>query len=246
MANTCIEFELSSCVSSEWKDGALLIAPDLFGEDPSGRGLDSVQPLGLYARPRDPVDGKGASCLHGFQGDLGFVMPSMDADTIGRVPQGPPGSTVLYSSGEGITAYHYIDGKTGYHQLLVKYGNQSLSITLNTSVTGQESIDIRHGEGHGICLTADKKTVLNSANGQNYIEVSDAGIVMQGPVKMIGGVSAGDVGGVPVALSTELASLLTAINVTLQAGLAVAGVKATLAAPIVVSMPGSSKVSAPT
>lgn len=235
-----VQFQLSSCVSSEWADGALLVASDMLGEEPTGRGLDSIQPLGIYARPADPdSDGKGAGGLQGFQGDDGFMLPTTDPRTIGRVPQGPPGSTVLYGSGKDVTSYHYIDGETGYHQILVKYGDKSLSITLDTSSEGSENINIRHGEGQGICMTADGKLIMNSPNGQNYIELSDDGIVMQGAVKMIGGVALGGDAGVAPALSTELEALKTEISIKLVAGLDVVGVKATLPTGLVTPTPGA-------
>lgn len=239
-----LEFEYSSCVASEWKEGALKVTPDLLGEEPSGAGFDCIQPLGLYARPRDPEDGKGAGCLHAFQGNAGFAMPTTDPDTIGRVPQGSKGSTTLYASGKDVTSYVHLDGESGYQQLLVKYGEKSLSITLDTSQGGSESIQIRHGEGHGVVLTADKKILLTSANGKRYIELSDSGTVIQGPLKVIGAITGGDAAGVPVALSTELTQVVSTLASLLAAGLDVAGPKAVLSTPLVIPTPGSSKVSA--
>jgi hypothetical protein len=243
MFGTHLDFEYSSCVASEWKDGALKVMPDLLGEEPSGAGFEPLQSLGLMARPEDPEDGKGAGCLHAFQADEGFAMPTVDPRAIGRVPQGPKGSTTLYATAKDQTSYVHLDG-SGYQQLLIKYGDKSLSITLDTTTDGAEHISIRHGEGHGVVLTGSKQILLTSANGKNYLELSDSGTVIQGPLKVIGAITGGDAAGVPVALSTELTNVLVALNAALVAGLDVSGPKAILAAPVVVSTPGSSKVSA--
>ncbi len=230
------------CVSSEYLDDVLMIAPDALGEEGSNAQYRPIQPLGLIARPSDPTDGKGAGCLYAGDGDDVYAMPTTDPRAVARQPQGSKGSTTLHATGEKIS-YVHLDGETGYQQILVKYGDKSLSINLDTSSSGQESLQIRHGEGHGIALTADGKMTLNSPNGQSSIEINDTEIILNGNVKVVGGFLAGGPSGNKV-LTTLDATAMQAMIMAHTAGLTAFGSPVASTVPLVLNPPGAPNVAA--
>lgn len=248
----CLDFNYGLCVSSEWRDGALEVGVELLGSGASGRPLLPLQPLGLYARPLDPEtdaegnSGAGAGVLYAWQGDDGYAMPTTDPRAIGNVPQGPPGSTCVYASGDGITAYHFIDGDTGYHQLLVKYGaegnEKSLSITLDTS-GDQPAVTIRHGEGHGIVLTNDKKILLEASSGEVYVEINDSKVIVNGDLQVNGAVLLGGASGNKVPTETDINAIKNAVTATINS-LTSQGNPVIASVPFVAVTPCSSKLSA--
>lgn len=248
----CLELEYARCESSEWKSGALRIQPDALGEGGSNEGANSMQPLGLYARPEDPTEAGAAGALVGRHGDDTFIAPQTDPRNIGTVPQGPKGSVTLYAPRNDLTSYIHLDGGDeagkAYTQILLKYGagaGKSLVISLDTKTDGQENIQIRHGEGHGVLFSGDKKIVLNSANGAVYVEINDTKIVANGDVQINGGMMLGGPAGQPVATTADLDALKAAIQATLAGLVSTAPASpVSVTVPFVAVTPGSPKVSA--
>lgn len=241
---------------SEFADGVLGISPALRGEDPGGPPFESVQPLGILARPRDPTvgpDGQpvaGAGLLIATDGASGegYAIPTTDGRAVAKIPQVAKGGTCLYASGP-LSSFHHLDGDNGSQQIIVLYGEgggKSLSITLSCDKAGKENIRIGHGDGHAVLLNHQGKVILHNAAGDAYVEVGPSGVTINGNLKVNGSIIGGNpVAAVPVALATETNALLAAINTALMStGLAVVGPKANLAAPIVVPMPGSTVVNA--
>ncbi len=250
-----LEFEYaSSCVSSEWKEGALLIQPDALGEGGSNGGARSLQPLGLFARPDDPENNVGAGALVARDGDEAFILPLTDPRGIGTVPNGPKGSVTLYAPKNSLTSYFHIDGGSeegkAFAQWLMKYGNEGKSHSITFDAEAAEpAVTCRHGEGHGWVLTNDKKLLLESANGQNRIEISDSGILIVGPLQCEGGVSTGGAGGLPVLTTSDMDALKASLQVYFSGLLCAApgsAVVGTATVPFVAVTPGSTKLSAAT
>lgn len=245
-----IKFEYARCESSEWIEGALKVQPDALGEDGSNDGAESMQPLGLFARPDDPSSEGGAGALVGRHGDQTFLAPQTDLRNIGTVPQGPKGSATLYAPKTKLTSYLHLDGGAvegrGFQQLLIKYGSgagKSLSITLDTRTADAENIQIRHGNGHGILLSGDDKVFINSANGAVSIELNNDKIVLNGNVQVNGGLMLGGPSGQPVWTTTDGDILKAAIETKFAA--AKDSLQSPIVAPPLVAVtPGSSKVSA--
>lgn len=252
MKPVCIEFDYARCESSEWKDGALRIQPDALGEGGANDGTNPMQPLGVYARPDDPADGKAAGLLVGRLGDTTFGMPVSDPGAIGTVPQGPKGSLSLYAPKRKLTSYIHLDGGEqegkAYTQILLKYGagaGKSLVISLDTKTDGQENIQIRHGEGHGVLFSGDKKIVLNSAGGAVYVEINDTKVVINGDVQVNGGLMLGGPAGQAVATVVDLEAIKAAVIASLGGLVSAApGSPVSVSVPFVADTPGSSKVSA--
>lgn len=241
-------------VFSEFRDKALGISPSLRGDEPGGPPFDSVQPLGLVARPRDPTlgpDGQpvtGAGLLIATDGASGegFCIPTTDPRALERVPQVAKGGTCLYASGPK-TSFHHLDGDNGSQQIIVLYGDnqdKSLSITLSVDKAGKENIRIGHGMGHAVLLNHQGKVILHNAAGNAYVEVGPDGIVINGNLKVNGSITGGNTpAAVPVALVTDLAVLLGAINTALVTT-GVVPSTGKLAAPIVATTPGSTVLTA--
>lgn len=243
MKPRCLELDLGLCVSSEWVDGALKVGVDLLGVEGSGRQLEPLQPLGLYARPDDPdavggVATNGSGALFGFLGDDGFVMPTTDPRTIGKVPQVKKGGTVLYN---GRGCFLHMDGETGATMLYVPYANgtKAMVVSIDVSPGGQENIQIRHGDGHGVSLLGSGEVAINNRAGDAGIVIDDSGITLNGNVKLVGGLVAGNVAAAePVMLSTQLLAWIGQANAAFAAIAAAAGqptnptVTAPVAAPV--------------
>lgn len=245
----CLEFNYGLCESSEWRDGMLRIAPDALGDDGANEQMQPMQPLGLFARPRDPdTDGdgsatKGAGALYGFLGDSGFIMPTTDPGCIGSIPETPLGSVTLYLPTPSKTNFVHLDATGdggGYQQHLVKYGNKSLSITLDTSSDGDETITVRHGDGAGIVINKDGLNV--ESGGTCWIQTKPAVTTFHGPAQFNGGVMLGGQAGANAIASTDIDILIGLINAHL-ATITAAGAPLTIAAPMVPgTVQGSSKV----
>lgn len=194
-------FDYALSVFSEFKDRALQIAVDLLGDagEGSGRGLQSLQPLGILARPNDPdvdSDGtptKGAGVLYGWSGHEGFAIPTTDPRILSKIPELPKGSTVLYACNGSLI---YMDGQTGDVTHLVPYKEGSTDKAhAFTFDIANKSVQLRHGDGMGIAITAGGKNsvVINNKAGDAYVEVNDDGAVINGAkVTINGGVLAGD------------------------------------------------------
>ena len=249
MTSKCIDFEYARCESSEWKSGALYIQPDALGDGGANEGAKTMQPLGIFARPADPTTKGGAGALVGRHGDTTFIAPQWDPRNAGTVPQGPTGSMTVYAPQPTLTSYLHLDGGTeegnAYTQLLIKYGDKSLSLTFDTSTDGEENIQIRHGEGHGILFSGDKKVFINSANGAVSLELNDDKIVLNGNVQVNGGLMLGGPSGQPVATTTDLDTIKGAITASLNGLVSTAPASpVNVSVPFVAVTPGSSKVSA--
>jgi hypothetical protein len=89
--------------------------------------------------------------------------------------------------------------------------DKSHSLTMDPSA-GNSSVMLMHALGHGLMLTKDKQALLASANGQNWIGVSDSGLVLNGTFNFNGAAVAGNpTTAQSVALAPPLQALLTAV-----------------------------------
>lgn len=252
---------ISSVVASEWRDSVLLVAPSALGDDGATAPSDPLQPLGLIATPRDPekdADGAIKSACPALaleHGDDTKILPLTDPATVGAIPQGKGGSTLLTAT-SGKTSYHFIDGETGYHQILTKYDRngteKSLSLNLDCK-SDDPKITLTHGEGNTIRLHQDGSVYLASSDGTAYVHVQKNGkVIINGDLQVNGSVLGGGESGSALALAKEVQQLRDILNVILTAGLSVniATLLATLPpgvltlTPLVTPLSGSTKASA--
>lgn len=212
-------WEYATAVFSEFKDGVLAITPDTQGDNSSAVTYQEIQPLGHRARPRDPEadsNGKstiGAGLLTALQGHFGFCFPTTDPRALSRIPPTKKGGTCLHSTGP-VVGFYNIDGDNGSQMAYVPYdldasGNpqKSLVISIDTGTAGQENIQIRHGEGHGITIMNDAKhsIVINNKGGDACIILDDSGVTINGNLTINGGIVMGEVETAqPLVLAPEL------------------------------------------
>lgn len=214
-----IVWDYALAVFSEFKDGVLSISPDVHGAKGSATPYHEIQPLGHRARPRDPdtdSDGKatvGAGLLTALLGHFGFCLPTTDPRALERIPPTKKGGTCLHSTGP-VVGFYNIDGDNGSQMAYVPYdldadGNpqKSLVISIDTGTVGQENIQIRHGEGHGVTIMNDAKhsVIINNKGGDACIVIDDDGITLNGNVKINGGLVMGEITTAqPIVLAPEL------------------------------------------
>lgn len=197
-----IVWDYSVAVFSEWKERALRIARDALSTKPEGGDGDAyemVQPHGLLSRPMDPdvdADGNvtvGAGLLTAEHGHEGFAMPTTDPRILDKIPELPKGSTVLYASNG---ANVYLDAQTGDLTVLVPYaeGSTSKAHSLTFDIANK-SIQLRHGDGMGVAITAGGKNsvVVSNKAANAYVEVNDDGIVLNGNVQQNGSAVVGNI-----------------------------------------------------
>jgi hypothetical protein len=208
--------DMMLAVFSEYVDGVLRVAGDMFASDDkgSGRTMPLISPLGLIARPHDPdtdqATGKptvGAGMLTFESGGDMWCMVSLDPRVIEKMPPQEKGGTALYSYPGAIIN---LDGKTGSLLILVPSSDASKNHAISIDSV-HDSFQLRMSNGMGISSTIGGKnsTIINNrgkANGASsdaYIEVNDDGIVLNGNLQQNGALVLGEiVSAQPVALHT--------------------------------------------
>jgi hypothetical protein len=228
-----LDWDYGICAYSEFSDGVLGVGVDLMGSsEQSGRTLDPAQPLGLLSRPLDPdVDPatkepiNGAGALYSFSGSEGVVMPTTDPRLTAKIPQINKGSTVLYSAQSFLHLDGSPDAATVLYQPVGASKGQAISMT---GKEGEEVIQIRHVSGSGLALMADGSVVANDKSGKACIILNAEGLVLNGNVKLNGGVVLGDLAAAqPLPLGVPYAAAMGAISAALAAiGTALTGLGA--------------------
>lgn len=214
-----MDWDFSLAAFSEFIEGVLHVAVVRHGAlepspaGPSGRGLPSMQPLGLLARPLDPNVGpdanptEGAGCLIGEIGGEGWSMPTTDPRLLADVPEITKGSTLLYAT----KAFLYLNGETRDVTLFQRVGSaQGQSISM-VATEGSEAIQVRHVSGSGIACLPDGSVLINAATASNFIEIRNDGVNISGLLKLAGGAVLGDVvGAQPLPLGVPYAAAMAA------------------------------------
>jgi len=215
---------------------------------PGGKGgqpVESYHPCGFLGRPRDPsVDPNGrphigGTTLWAWEGSQGHAIPLSDPRVAGRLPEVKKGGSIQYadtSAGAEKAPFALFDGANGSWQLYVPYGSTAATIAVDVSMPGVESVQIVHGAGMKIVMTAGGKNsvVIHNRTGNAYLEVNDEGVIINGNSKIVGSLIAGNVGAAEsVALADGLLAWVTQVNAALAAIFAAAGntVNPTIVAP---------------
>ncbi len=210
-------------------DGFLGVSVDAVGGAESGLPPAELQhPLGLISRSRDPdVDGEGtptlgAGVLRLTEGAADHCIALGDPRATPKLPRLEKGGVALYAdTGAAVLPFLLLSGVDGSAQLYVPYGSPATAATLafDVSTAGAESIQIVHGSGMRITMTAGglNSIVITNRAGDAYVEVNDNGITLNGNLQATGALAVGV--GVPpplaVARAPELVAWATAVNVAL-------------------------------
>lgn len=170
---------------------------------------------GFASRPLDPTNGKSCSLFFGVDGHEGFAWLANDPRLIDKIPPLAKGGSVQYAS-DGSFAVFNPDTHTW--SLYVPYTTgKAHSITAGLDGNDKPLLEVVHGDGMAVTML-EKSLVLRNAAGDAYIEINDAGIIINGNVKINGALEAngakvtpaGDVQtatGVSLALHTHLSAM---------------------------------------
>jgi hypothetical protein len=210
--------QLGMCVTSVYDDdGFVGIQCDVFGEAESGMPpFDAVHPYGFEGRPLDRDAAlAGAEALYWFDGPEGHVMPLGDSRGAGYLPQLSKGSSRQYSAlgqfmlldydAETATLYTPFDSQTKAHVL-----------TMGKDGNGKPYVGIVQSEGLALLMLEDSLVIKNAA-GDAYIELNSTGIVLNGNVKLVGGLDVGGGTALPLLIGTLFQAWWSALSATLTA-----------------------------
>lgn len=253
-----IEIDLAVAMVSEYDaDGFPGVGADFFGPNPGVAPGEQHHPLGVLARPRDPdVDSQGqptlgATMLRMVEGNEEHALALGDPRATPKLPRNDKGGTVLYAdTGAAVLPFARLSGADGTFQIYVPYGSPAtaMTIALDVSTAGAESVQIVHGSGMRITMTAGgtNAVVVTNKAGDAYMAIDDAGITLNGNLQAIGGLAVGVPSPpgppppMPVARALELTTWATLVNVTLTQVAALLN-----AAGPVIGAPGAVTVPAP-
>ena len=199
-----ISLELAVSVLSEYDaDGFIGLAIDAYANPDKGLpSYEAMHPLGLIARPRDPVvdpDGVptlGATTLRMISGNEEHSLAFGDPRATPKLPRLKKGGVCLYAdTGNATIPFLLLDGDKGSAQLYIPYGSPATASTIAIDVTtaGSESIQIVHGAGMGFTMTAGGKndSILHNKAGDAFLNVNDDGVTLNGNTQIIGAVQLG-------------------------------------------------------
>ena len=210
-------------------DGFPGVSVDAIGDADAGLPTAELHhPLGLIARPRDPdVDGEGtptlgATVLRLTEGAADHGIALGDPRATPKLPRLEKGGVALYAdTGAAVLPFLLLSGVDGSAQLYVPYGSPATAATLafDVSTAGAESIQIVHGSGMRITMTAGglNSVVVTNRAGDAYVEVNDNGITLNGNLQATGALAVG-VGvppPMPVARAAELVAWAAGVGVEL-------------------------------
>jgi hypothetical protein len=201
---------------SDWDADGFLgiqIDPVASDEDPGGMPLaEAHHPYGFFGRPRDPdADGRGCSVLTMRRGSRErYAFVKSDPRTLELIPNGTKGVSYQFAfTDAGELSFHEIDGETGTHSIYVPDGDSAHFVQIGVDDNGASVLNLQHSEGMAVVMF-EEKTILHSAGGGVFVEISDDGILCNGALKTYGGFEAGGDGALPLVLHPAMATALTA------------------------------------
>jgi len=206
------------------EDGQPIVQAQGYGADGNAAGAPFwlQHQYGTMARPHDGDSERGFCTLFVWDdGSTRYGWLGIDPRFIADVPQLEKGSTAAYAAfpeGDDFkVAFQHLSGEDGTWSLYIPHGDSAVSIVFGRDGNGEPSIELVNSDGSSLTLFAGAVT-LKSANGSNYIEVSNSGIVLKGNITQQGGFSAP--GGVPLVrfpeFSTAFIPQLTAALTTIS------------------------------
>lgn len=218
-------------------DGHPLVQMDAY-RDVGGSPFTIQHPYGFFSRPRDPDDGGFCSLLVYKDGSTRLGWLGYDPRYLQQIPLLKKGGSCMYIAfplgGEIASSFALLDGDDGTFQVRIPTEAGDHEMTIGVDGANRPTVSLRHANGAVVEIV--DSIVLKSQNGGVYVEVSDSGIVLKGPITMQGGVS--PPGGVPLVsfpgLSTHsgaIQALLAALVATVEAQAALGDAAAIAAAP---------------
>lgn len=241
-----LSFDLGmTAMTTRDADGFYRVQIDGYG-DAGGQPMEAYHPCGFFGRPRDPVVDPsalvdvGATVLYAEEGNKAHAIHLNDPRAMSGLPEVKKGGTIAYPHrADSKASFELFDGDNGSFQLYVAYGSTAATIAIDVSTHGAESIQIVHGAGMRIAMTAGGKNsvVIHNRTGDAYVEVNDDGVNINGNSKVVGSVVAGNVAAAQsVVLGDGLLAWIAQVNVALIAAAAASGLSPnpTIVAPTAV------------
>jgi hypothetical protein len=161
-----IELDFAPLVRADRDDEGFPVAqPDVFCEPGSGaQPCELFHFWGHFGYPHDGVtDGSGevdpqqtSRCLYGWGNDVGHAFALSDPRVVPKLPAVGQGVSGCYGGKLDAPSVAYFD-EHGSYRITVPYAGGSAkacTITVNVGAAGAESIEIAHGDGPTVLVTA--------------------------------------------------------------------------------------------
>lgn len=173
-------------------DGFLGVQCDVYGEGDAGMPpYQGLAPYGFYGRPRDPgADGKGANVLYWNDGDESHAIALNDPRVAAVLPTLPKGGSVHHGGWGGFAIW---DDDAETYTVYCPFDDAAKAhvLTIGKDGSGKPYVGLVHSSGLALTMLEETLVIKNPA-GDAYIQLDADGIVLNGNVKMVGGL---DVGG---------------------------------------------------
>lgn len=213
---------IADILATEVEDGEVRCNLGYYQGTADDQGIGASSPLwgqfGFASRPADTGAGACMACYL-VNGDQKLIIATRDNRHVDKIGDLKPGGVSVYNqTGSFLT----LDGATGTCTTYVPYAfdgdgvaQKAHAITVDVETDGSESINIVHGEGMAITMLAGGKNsvVIKNKAGDAYIEINDDGIVLNGNVKVNGGITLGDTtGALPLITAPALLTWVGQVN----------------------------------
>ena len=204
--------ELGVAVASVYDDdGFLGVQVDTHGEDDAGvPPFQALMPYGLIGRPLDPEsDGEGSNVLFWDDGDLSHCIALNDPRVQSVAPQATKGSVGQCNAAGAFQLFDY-DTETYTLYVPVDGGAKAHVITVGKDENGADYLGLVQCDGLSITMLDDEIVISNRA-GNAYVQIDDSGIILNGNVKLVGGLDVGGGTALPLVLGPALITWMNAV-----------------------------------
>jgi hypothetical protein len=204
--------ELGVAVASVYDDdGFLGIQVDTHGDNDAGvPPFQALMPYGLLGRPLDPEStGEGCNVVFWPDGDESHCIALNDPRIAAVAPQATKGSTGLCNARGAFQLLDY-DSETLTIYVPLDDGDRAHVITIGKDDNGADYLGIVQCNGLAVSMLDDELVIKNRA-GTAYIQVDDEGIILNGNVKLVGGLDVGGGTALPLVLAPAMLTWMNAV-----------------------------------
>lgn len=150
--------------------------------------------LGVVVRPKPPTAAGAAEVVAMKREDGATPIAARDLRLNAEVNPSPDGEVCLVGYGGAfVSLKENADQDGGAVVIYAPGGNKARASVISIDTTaGNDHVALMHSSGVSITLTQEGKAIIASPNGQAYIEVSNAGLVLNGNVQITGSLVVGN------------------------------------------------------